>query len=141
MRLRAEDGTDFVHALEDAHHRLFVELGALREERVAAEVVDPKEVCAAFGRRGDDLRRLDLDEALRVQCLAERRDGARGKPKALADYRMTERDRCGVESRRQRLLQLRPMQLDRRPLSRFGEHADLRVAHLHPAGRLLARHR
>jgi len=138
VRLGAEDGPGLVDALEDADHRLLVELRALREECVAAEVVDAEEVRAALGREGDDLRRLNLGEAEPVERVPERGDRARGEPEAVAHRRVAERDGSGVEPRRQRLLGLWPVQLDRRRFRRRGEHADPRLVHLHPARRLLA---
>ena len=55
VRLGPEDGSDLVHPLEHADHRLLVELRALREERVAPEVVDAKEVRAALGTARGEL--------------------------------------------------------------------------------------
>ena len=77
VRLGAEHGPDLVDPLEDADHRLLEELRALREERLAPEVVDGEHVRAALGRGGDDLRCLDLDEASLVECRAKRSDRAR----------------------------------------------------------------
>ena len=65
VRLGAEDRADLEDALEDADHDLLVELRALRQVGRPAEVVDGEDVGPALGGRGDELRRLDLDEAQR----------------------------------------------------------------------------
>src|SRR2546428_13814381 len=118
VRFRAEDRADLVHALEDADHDLLVELRALRQERGATEVVDREHVRAALRRRRDDLRRLDLREAVRVERRAVAGERRGGDLEARAPARMTERDRRVVEQRRQLFLQLGPSQLDRRWYSR-----------------------
>ena len=73
VRLGPEHRPDLVDALEDADQHLLVELRALREVRRPAEVVDLEDVRAALGRGLDQLGRLDLGEAGRV----ERRRGSR----------------------------------------------------------------
>src|SRR5262249_18008767 len=72
VRLGPEDRLDLEHALEHADHHLFKKLGALGQAGGAAEVVEAEDVGPALGRAADDLRPLDLDEALRPK----------GRPKA-----------------------------------------------------------
>ena len=71
VRLGAKDRPDLKDALEDADHDLLVELGALRQVGLAAEVVDGEDVGPALGGGGDQLGRLDLGEALAVEAGAE----------------------------------------------------------------------
>jgi hypothetical protein len=139
VRLGAEGRPDLVDPLEDADHRLLVELRALREVRRAPEVVQREDVRAALGRGGDDLGRLDLGEAEAVEGGAEAADRGGGDPEAVAHARVAERDGRLVEDRRQLLLQLGPAQLDRRRLRRLGEHAERRALDLDAAGRLRVR--
>mmetsp|Transcript_50008 Transcript_50008/g.163385 ORF Transcript_50008/g.163385 Transcript_50008/m.163385 type:complete len:485 (+) Transcript_50008:520-1974(+) len=76
--LRAEDGRDLEDAVEVRHQRhLLVQLRRLREAGGRAKVVCPEDVGAALGLAGDELRRLDLEEALRAERLAE--EGADGR--------------------------------------------------------------
>ena len=106
MRLGAEHRPDLVDPLEHADHHLLVELRALREVAGPAEVVDAEHVGAGLGRRRDDLRCLDLDEAGRVErARASRRATARraGTPRAGG---VAQRDRGVVEQVRQLLLEL-----------------------------------
>ena len=77
VRLGAEHRPDLVDPLEDPDQHLLVELRALGEVRLAAEVVDLEDVGAALGRRLDQLGRGDLGEAARVE-------GRRGSPCRLA---------------------------------------------------------
>src|SRR5687767_3919887 len=111
VRLGAEGGPRLVDPLEDAHHDLLVQLWALGEERLAAEVVDGEDVRTALARCGDDLRRLDLDEAQSVQgrAIAGERRGGQLVLRPLA--RVAKRDRRMVENRRQLLLQQRSPEL------------------------------
>ena len=70
--LRAEDGAHLEDAVEVRHQRhLLVELRRLRHVGVAAKVLDLEDVGAALRRRRDHLGRVDLDEALRGEPLAE----------------------------------------------------------------------
>ena len=73
VRLGAEHRADLEDALEDADHRLLVELRALRQVGGLAEVVEGEDVRAALGGRADDLRRLDLHEAESLQSSTETR--------------------------------------------------------------------
>ena len=75
----AKDGADFEDAFEDADHDLLIELGALRQVGRAAEVVDGKDVGAAFGGGGDELGGLDLGKALAGEIAAEGAHDAGGE--------------------------------------------------------------
>ena len=84
VRFGAEHRADLVDALEHADHHLLVELRALREVAGPAEVVDAEHVGAGLGGRRDDLRRLDLDEAGRVERGAHARERERAEPEHRA---------------------------------------------------------
>ena len=106
VRFGAEHRTDLVDALEHADHHLLVELRALREVARPAEVVDAEHVGAGLGRRRDDLRGLDLDEARRVERRPHPRERERAQPEHRAPLRVSQRDRAVIELVRQLLLQL-----------------------------------
>ena len=106
VRFGAEHRADLVHALEHADHHLLVELRALREVAGPAEVVDAEHVGAGLGRRRDDLRGLDLDEARRVERRPHPRERERAQPEHRAALRVSQRDRAVIELVRQLLLQL-----------------------------------
>ena len=114
VRFGAEHRADLVHPLEHAHHHLLVELRALREVAGPAEVVDAEDVRAGLGGGRDDLRRLDLDEAGRVERGAHPRERQRAEPEHRAPLRMAERHRGVVEDVRQLLLELGYSEVDRR---------------------------
>ena len=70
--LRAEDGPDLEDLAQVGHERhLLVQLRRLREVGEAVEVAEPEDVGAALGGGGDELGRVDLDEALAHEELAE----------------------------------------------------------------------
>ena len=75
--LVAEAARDLVVALEAADHQdLLEELGRLRQRvpRAALEPAGHEEVARALGRRARHHRRLDLEEALGVQVVADAGD-------------------------------------------------------------------
>ena len=68
-------GAEVLRDLEDAvkagaHEHLLVELGRLREERLALEVLHREDLGTALARCADDVGRVDLGEALAAQVLA-----------------------------------------------------------------------
>lgn len=71
--LGAEDGADLVHAFEarDGARHLLVQLRALRERGILVKVLEREAVGTALGRASNKLGRVDLDEAARVEELAE----------------------------------------------------------------------
>ena len=58
----AEDRADLKNAFKNADQHLLVELRALRETGSAAEIVEPKQVGAALGAGGDELRGVNFRE-------------------------------------------------------------------------------
>ena len=66
--LRAEHRPDLEDALKAGGHcHLLVELRALRQIRLAVEILDLEHVRAGFARRADELRGVDLHEPARQQ--------------------------------------------------------------------------
>src|SRR5207249_1845417 len=94
---------------------------------------------AALGRAADELRRLDLREAERVECPSIARERGGGDAKHSPLPRVAERDWSVVENRRQLLLERRPAKLDRRRRGWFGDDLDRGPNDLDAAGRLIAR--
>ena len=137
VRLGAPDLPGLVDPLEDADHRLLVELRALCEERRPAEVVEPEDIRAALGRGADDLRRRDLREAERVERAAKAGDRSRQNLELRPLARMAPCERRVIQQHGQGLLQLGSPQLERRRLGRLGEDAERRLAQLDAARRLL----
>ena len=69
--LRAEHRPHLEDALKAGGHRhLLVELRALRQIRLAVEILDLEHVRAGFARRADELRGVDLHEPARQQEFA-----------------------------------------------------------------------
>src|SRR4051812_8661409 len=97
VRLRAPDLAGLVNALEHTDHRLLVELRALRQVRLPAEVVEPEDVRAALGRRADDLRSRDLGETEAVERPPEARYGGRQDAQLRPLPRMAPGERRVVE--------------------------------------------
>ena len=67
--LRPEHRGHLEHTLKNPHHGLLVELGGLGQKRLAAEVVQSKDVGAALRPGMNDLRGVDLGEALALEIL------------------------------------------------------------------------
>jgi hypothetical protein len=130
VRLGAEDRSRLVDALEDADHRLLVELRALRQIRGSTEVVDGEDVGAALGRGGDDLRGLDLGEAQPVERVPKacNRGGSEAEDRLLA--RMAQRERREVESRGELCRQAWSPQVQGCALGRPGDDLHFRVVKL-----------
>ena len=76
VRFGPEHRTHLIDALMHSDHRLLVELRALGQVGVPAEVVDPKDVGASLGGGGHQLGGLDLHETQPVQVPSE--SGHRG---------------------------------------------------------------
>ena len=116
VRLGPEHRPDLVDALEDADHHLLVELRALGQVRRAAEVVEREDVGAALGRRADDLRGVDLDEAARVERRTE--PGDRGRADAEGGGGCGWRSATGAWSSRVGRLarEVGPVEVERRRL-------------------------
>ena len=137
--LGAEHRPDLVHPLEHADHDLLVQLRALGEERAPAEVVEPEDVRAALRRGTDDLRRLDLGEAERVERRPEPGERRRGDRERGADARDD-----GATPRRDRAASASVALSSGRRISngerrdRVAEHRDRRCVQL-DAGRRLRR--
>src|SRR6266542_6945237 len=95
--LRPEDRPDLEHALVNADHELLVELRALREEGLLAEVLELEQVRASLGADGDDLGRPDLGEAVSAEEAAESRRERRLDAEDCALARVPKRDRAPVQ--------------------------------------------
>src|SRR5579884_2898502 len=67
----AKDGANLEDALEDAHHDLLVELGALSQVSRTTKVVQLEDVSTAFGSGGNDLGSRDLGKAALVEHLTK----------------------------------------------------------------------
>ena len=141
MRLGPEHRPDLVDPLEDAHHLLLVELRALREVRRPAEVVDLEDVRAGLGRRGDELGRLDLGEARRVERAPEPAQSRRRELPLRLLGGVPPGDRGVVQQRRQPGVEGGSPQLDGRRRRRLRQRRDHRVGDLDAAGCLGVRGR
>ena len=140
VRFCPEHRPDLEDPLEDTYHDLFVELGTLRQVGGTAKVVDLEDVGATLGGRGDDLGRLDLGEATRVERGAEAGHHAGRQPEHGSPRRMAIRHHRVVQQRRQRRLDLLLVNGDRRWLAHRRHHRDGQVMQLDSAGRLRLGH-
>jgi hypothetical protein len=139
VRFGPEHRTDLVHPLEHADHDLLVKLGALRQVRRAAEVVDREHVGAALGRGLDQLGRLDLDEALGVERGAKPAHRGGADPEDRAALREAVGHHGVVEQRRHRHVGQLLAELHGRGLRRLGDHVERDVAELDAVRRLRLR--
>ena len=114
MRLGAEHRAGLVDPLEDADHRLLVELRGLGQVGRAAEVVDAEHVGAGLGGRRHELRRLDLGEAEPVQGGPEAAQRRGGQLPARPAGRVPPGHGGVVQDRGQPGVDRGPPQLDRR---------------------------
>ena len=71
VMLRTEHGPDLEHALVDGDEHLFIELRALRQKHLLAEIVELEDIRAALRALCADLGRADLGESLRKEIFAE----------------------------------------------------------------------
>lgn len=65
--LSPKDGAHLIHPLEYAHENLLVQLRALGQIRLLAEVGQGKHIGAPLCAAGNELRGVDLGEALVLQ--------------------------------------------------------------------------
>ena len=132
--LVAEALDDLVVAVEARHHQhLLEELRRLRQ-RVEHAVMDPRrheELARAFGRRLVEDRRLDVDEAVRVEVLARGHRGAMAQQQVLLHRRPAQVDDPVLQAHR--LRQVLVVELERRRL-RGVQDLDVVREHLDLAG-------
>ena len=71
MFLRTEYRGCLKYSVKYPDHHLFVELGALLQDRRPVEILQTEQVCTALSTLGADLRRVDLCKSLSVKEIAE----------------------------------------------------------------------
>lgn len=136
-RLGAEHRPDLEDPLEDADHELLVELRRLRQITGPSEVVQFEHVRAGLGRRLDDLRRLDLDEPLRFEGLAEPGGRGGGDSQVPRARRMPQRQRGMVQLGGKARAQRGSMQFKRQGYVDTAQDRNLRTGQFDATRRLL----
>ena len=135
VRLGAEHRPGLVDPLEDADHRLLVELRGLGQVGRAPEVVHAEHAGAGLGGRRHELRRLDLGEAECVQRGPEAAQRRGGQLPARPPGRMPPGHGGVVQDRGQPGVDRGPPYVDRRGLRGLAEQRDPGFGHLDAAGR------
>ena len=135
VRLGPEHRAGLVDPLEDADHRLLVELRGLGQVGRAAEVVHMEHAGAGLGGRRHQLRRLDLGEPQPVQRGPEAAQRRGGQFPSRPPGRMPPGHGGVVQDRGQPGVEGRPPQVDRRGLRGLAEQRDPRFGHLDAARR------
>ena len=129
-----EDRGDFENAFKNADHHLLVELGALSEERFAAEIVEAENVRAAFGAGRDDFRGADLGEALALEEIAKAAAESFLEAEDRALALVAQGDRTDRQVGFERHMGDFLAEVDRTRTMRFGQNFDRLKAQFEAAG-------
>ena len=135
VRFGPEHRAGLVDALEDADHRLLVELRGLGQVGGPPEVVHAEHGGAGLGGRRYELRRLDLGEAQLVQRGPEAVQRRGGQLPARPAGRMPPGHGRVVQDRGQPGVDRGPPQVDRRRLRGLAEQHDRGFGHFDAARR------